>query len=133
MNKMQCSTAQNLMLEADIGELRGEGTSELAHHIAGCSGCRNHAQRIIRGYGDLEQGLGTFAQKRRRNLRHAWIPVPLAAAAVLAFLMMNREAPLPDMGYVTARMFAQPAVVTPPADKQAIVIEKNDLTVVWLY
>ena len=133
MNEMQCTAAQNLMLESDVGELRGEGTSELARHIAACTDCRNRAQRILRGYGDLEEGLGTFATKRARNFRLGWIPIPLAAAAVLAFLLVNREAPLPDMGFVTARMFAQQAVVTPPADKQAIVIEKNDLTVVWLY
>jgi hypothetical protein len=133
MSEMQCTSAQGLMLEADIGELRGEGTSELARHIAGCAGCRGHAQRILRGYGDLEQGLATFAQKRARNVRLAWVPIPLAAAALLALLLVNREAPPPDMRFVTARMFAPQAVVTPPADKQAIVIEKDDLTVVWLY
>ena len=133
MSEMQCTAAESLMLEADIDELRGAGTSDLAHHIGECSSCRNRAQRILRGYADLDQGLDTLARKRARNSRLAWIPVPLAAAAILAFLMANREAPLPDMGFVTARMFEQQAVVTPPADRQAIVIEKNDLTVVWLY
>ena len=133
MNEMQCTAAQDLMLEAEIGELRGEGPGALARHISECSTCSNRAQRILRGYADLEQGLGTLTKKRARSPRLAWIPIPLAAAAVLAFLLMNREAPLPDMGFVTARMFAQQAVVTPPADKQAIIIEKNDLTVVWLY
>ena len=133
MNEMQCNAAQRLMLEAGLDELRGEGTGELARHINQCSSCRNHAQRILRGYKDLDQGLGSLTVKRGRNARLAWIPIPLAAAAVLALLLLNREAPLPDMGFVTARMFEQQAVVTPPADKQAIVIEKNDLTVVWLY
>jgi hypothetical protein len=131
MSDMQCTRAHGLMLEADIDELRATGTSELARHISACSECRNRAQRILRGYTDLERGLETLAKKRGRAL--AWISVPMAAAAVLAVLLLNREASLPEMGFVTARMFEQPAVVTPPPDKQAIVIEKNDLTLVWLY
>jgi hypothetical protein len=133
MNELQCTTAQDLMLEAEIGELRGEGPGALARHTNECSTCRNRAQRILRGYGQLEQGFHMLAKKRSRSARLAWVPVPLAAAAALTFFLMNGEAPLPDTGSVTARMFARQAVVTPPADKQAIVIEKNDLTVVWLY
>ena len=135
MNGIDCMQARDLMLEADVSELSGAGpdASELARHIAACGDCRNQAQRILRGYADLERGLQAVGRKRRATSRFTWIPIPLAAAAVLTLVLARQNDPLPDMSFLTARMTQQQPVVTPPSDRQAIVIEKNDLTVVWLY
>ena len=134
MNGIECTAARDLMLEADIGELKGSGQTALAQHIAGCSDCQNHAQRILRGYADLERGLQSVGNRTRaKKSRFTWIPIPLAAAAVLALLLARRDEPLPDMTFVTARMTQEQPIVTPPDGRQAIVMEKNDLTVVWLY
>lgn len=135
MSTMECAEARSRMLEADVTELQGTGFTALSQHIIGCGECRARAQRILRGYADLERGLqqfGTAAPKRR--FRRLWIPVPLAAAAALAvFIAQQKREPIPEIALVTARMFQAQPVVTPPEGTQAIIIEKNDLTVVWLY
>jgi hypothetical protein len=136
MSNMDCTQARDLMLEAEMEELNGQGENILAQHIAACADCSRYAQRIVRGYADLEKGLASItagAAKRRTRSRLLWIPVPLAAAALLTLLLVRGQDTVPDVTGITTRMFAQQPLVTPPEGRQAIVIEKNDLTVVWLY
>lgn len=133
MNTMECGAARRAMLEADIEELEGAGTTVLAAHVSICRECRTHAQRILRGYADLERGMAAFASAPKRTWRLPQAAIPLAAAAVLAALLIPQDEPMPDIALVTTRLFQEQPVVMPPDGKQAIIIEKNDLTVVWLY
>jgi hypothetical protein len=135
---MQCPIARELMLEADVSELAGTADTELARHILVCANCRTVAQQLLQGYSDLDRGLASLGPRKpviaMRKHGWRWAPLPLAAAAVIALLIARREdrVALPDP--VLARlMFPAQSVVSPPPGKQAVVIEKHDLTVVWLY
>ena len=140
MSEMKCETAREQMLEAEIAELEGRGDSPLARHVAGCELCRAQAQRLLRGYADLNAGLAALtrrssmgAQKPSRRWTR-WMPLPLAAAAALALVLTRSSSTLvPQSELMLSLMFPEQPVVTPPAGKQAMILEKNDLTVVWLY
>lgn len=133
-----CAVARESMLEADLPELTGAADTELARHVVACAECRAVAKRLLDGYAELDLGLGVLASHqqvvplRKRWLR--WTPLPLAAAAVLALLIVRPEpADPPPASVLASLMFPEPAVVSPPPGRQAVIIEKNDLTVVWLY
>ena len=135
---MPCAIARELMLDADLPELTGTADTELARHISACAECHAVAQRLLDGYAELDRGLSALASHKRvlpmRKRWSRWTPLPLAAAAVLALLVVRPEPADPPLDSVLARlMFPEPAVVSPPPGKQAVIIEKNDLTVVWLY
>lgn len=142
MNDMTCAQARKLMLDADIDELTGTVDSPLARHIAGCASCAAVARALMEAYGELDAGLAQLATARSstgalpfRKRRLVWGALPLAAAAIIALVMVNREnAHVPPPPTMLAKlMFPEQAVVTPPAGRQAVVIERPDLTVVWLY
>ncbi|MGQ0813734.1 MAG: hypothetical protein ACT4O1_04645 [Gemmatimonadota bacterium] len=139
MNTIDCIRACELMIEADLTELDGSKVSSLSQHIAQCSSCHAHAQRVLQGYAQLDAGLRALkptgqARRRARARWLPWAPVPLAAAAVLALLLARgTEPPVRPSPLLLSLMFPETPVVTPPADKQALVIERNDMTVVWLY
>ena len=143
MNEINnCTAIRELMLEAELEELRGIGESDVAEHIRGCAACASRAQAILRSYGQLDAALTTMSTQseaatviplqRRRRLR--WIPLPLAAAAVVALLMMpGQEETLPNMDAVARMMIKETPVVSPAPGQQALVMEKNEMTIVWLY
>lgn len=98
---MNCETARELLLEADLSQLRGHG--ELAQHLHTCNRCRGQAQVIL----DQYVALGTALQGRAPALDpgdprwrtalprpRAWrrwpVLVPLALAASLAILFVAR-------------------------------------------
>ena len=144
MMQLDCATARDLMLEAELADLRDDN-DELGRHIAQCDACRTIAQQLLQSYEQLDSGLIALSAiakpgaSRRSpaalsHRRLAWASVPLAAAAVLALMLVRREAPPPPPNTVLARlMFPTPPVVTPPAGKQAMIIDRSDATVVWLY
>ena len=137
MSDMHCETARELMLEAEMMELEGRGDTPLARHIAGCDLCRAYARRLLDGYVNLDAGMSALsAPVRAVQTRHwtRWVPLPLAAAAVLA-LMLTRSTDtlVPQSDLMLSLMFPEQPVVTPAPGKQAMILEKNDLTVVWLY
>jgi hypothetical protein len=73
---------------------------------------------------------------RSKSRKLAWLPLPLAAAAVLALLMIPRidgEDELPRIDAITAMMFRSQPIASPPPGQQVMVIEKNEMTIVWLY
>jgi hypothetical protein len=137
MNELTCERARELMLEAEVEELEGHGDSPLVRHIERCASCRVRARHLLQGYADLDAGLAALAPRKRAlrfGRRARWLPLPLAAAAVLALLLARRpEAPVQPSELLLSMMFPEPPVVTPPPGRQAMVLEKNDLTVVWLY
>jgi len=62
-----------------------------------------------------------------------WVLVPLAAAAALTLIIGRGDEKLPQRNTMLAQlMFPEQAVVVPQEGQQAVVIDKNDMTVVWL-
>ena len=145
MTKMNCDVAREEMLVADLHELRGEGDTDLAMHVRTCAQCRRQAEIILGEYDTLRTSLGglephtetaqvTPIRTARKPRRYLWIPLPLAAAAVLALLLVRgQNDELPNMDAVTRMMFQETPVVSPASGQQAMVIEKNNMTIVWLY
>jgi hypothetical protein len=142
MTNMNCTTAREEMLIADLADLRGEGSSELAAHLRTCTECRAVAATLVRSQGVMNEGLAALKPRApakvgviRKPIAWRWAPLPLAAAAVLALLLARPQSnnTLPNIDAITQRMFREAPVFAPPAGKQAMVIEKNNMTIVWLY
>ena len=143
MTAMTCQAARDAMLGAELEELRGIGSSELVEHLRGCATCRARAAVIVDGYASLDAGLHGLEPARagaavtpigRRRRKYAWLPLPLAAAAVVALLLARPASePLPDVHALARRISPEQPIVQPPAGKQAVVMMKNDVTIVWLY
>ena len=135
-----CSDFREEILDAELSQLRAEDDSPLAAHLRGCAECRVLADRILQGYAALNEGLEAVQPARAgvipmRGHRRKWLSMPLAAAAVLALLMVPRtdNSELPRMDMITKLLFPEEAVVTPSAGQTAMVIEKPEMTIVWLY
>lgn len=140
MTKMNCEQAREEMLIAELEELRGEVNSGLALHVSNCADCRARAATMLHGHAAMGTGLATLApqakavQLRRTQTAWRWAPLPLAAAAVLALLFVQRRPErVPNMDAVAQMMFREKPLVAPPAGKQAMVMEKDNMTIVWLY
>ncbi|HEX6559631.1 MAG TPA: hypothetical protein VF021_09210 [Longimicrobiales bacterium] len=132
-----CAAAREWLLEADLAELRSNRGPH-AQHIESCAACRAVARTLLHGHAQLDEALSALAPERKvRRLRRRWplwIPLPLAAAAVLALLLTRGEKlPAPPSARLAQMLMPATPIVTPPAGKQAVILEKNDLTVVWLY
>jgi hypothetical protein len=138
---MNCETAREEMLVADMEELRGESETALSMHLRSCVECRAQAETILGAQAGIANALSALrpASKvvpiRSRTKRWVWLPLPLAAAAALALLVISQQGDdtLPNIEAVTRMMFRETPLVAPPAGKQAMVIEKNNMTIVWLY
>lgn len=143
MSEIRCEVIREAMLEAELDELRGVGESDVAQHIRGCADCRARAAIILRGHERLSAGLTSVRPRdtrviplQRKWRKLTWVPLPLAAAAVLALLMIphqNGDDELPNIDVITQLMFKEEPVVSPPPGQQAMVIEKKEMTIVWLY
>jgi hypothetical protein len=143
MAVMTCQAAREEMLVAELAELRGTGVTPLTDHLRDCVECRARAAVILRGYGALDAALTALAPnaagtrvlpRGRRRRKYLWLPVPLAAAAALTLLLVRREAEtLPNVDALARLMQPATPLVQPPAGKQTVVIEQNDMTIVWLY
>ena len=101
---MNCENARDLLLEADLTELRGEGGGALVQHLHHCSTCQSQARRILDQTAALAAGLERVTPptpahgltRLRRPVPGArtrrWaIAVPLALAAGLAVLLLGRR------------------------------------------
>ncbi|HUP88551.1 MAG TPA: hypothetical protein VM100_04350 [Longimicrobiales bacterium] len=120
------------ILESDIDQLR-HPPEEISGHLRECLVCTRNLKQVLAGHAALDRGLDSIAQPAPR--RRKWLlSIPLAAAAVIALVMVSHEeAPPTGPSPVLAQlMFPDEPVVTPAAGQDAVVIEKNDLTVVWL-
>ena len=136
-----CESIRDDLLVADLNELRGEGSSTVAGHVRSCAACRELAAGIIADHELLATSLGKLRAStpvtslpQRRLQRAAWWSVPLAAAAALTLLLVGQQPEeLPNMAPLARLMFRNPPVVTPASGQQAMVLEKNEMTIVWLY
>ena len=118
------------LLEADMAELR-DPPAQVAQHLNDCVTCRSALRTVLQSYEQLDTGLNDVIRPKRRPW--LWLPLPLAAAAVMALLLTNSEpAPKAPSPILAQLMFPEQPIVTPPAGKEAIVMEKNELTIVWL-
>lgn len=148
-----CERPRAWMMEAEPAELRGEGCSPLAAHLAGCEGCRRRADTILAGLAELDGALAALARPTaaatviplRRRATPSWRTVrwaaPLALAAGAAAVLLGRPAaPAGERPGVTAERIARvlfaPAPVARAADGRSVaVLKTNDpgVTVVWVY
>jgi len=139
---LTCSTARELMLEADPLDLLGATQTELSLHVDGCTRCRTAAQRM------LEVALGAATPRRsvndavrvarRRAWRRSWLwrASPLAAAAVLAIVWLGRRAPLqqPASPPIRPAGGSGVAVAAPPGKSVAVFRTDNpDIVVIWFF
>jgi predicted anti-sigma-YlaC factor YlaD len=130
---MNCQSAREALLVADLDDLRGEiASSPLARHLEGCDACRS----IARAMGAELDGFAQMARERtaRRTRRIALLAgLPIAAAIVgLAVLLPAKDEPAgPDSVNVHP---ANVVSVEVARGQQATVFKTKDpkVTVVWL-
>lgn len=79
---MNHPTNDELLLIA-YGELARERAAPLEAHVAACTGCRSELAALESARGALD--IAVTPRRRRR-----WLPVALAAAAVLAGVLLAR-------------------------------------------
>lgn len=146
---MNCQTARERLLEADLSELRGEG--ELALHLRTCHHCRQQARVILDQYAALRTALERQALEldpadtRWRALSPqgpAWrrwqVLLPLALAASLAVLVVARR-PQPSLPTntpvpVLATGGAGLEVQGPPGRTVAVFQTDNpNIVVIWSF
>ena len=143
---ISCETARELLLEAEPGELRGEGDGPLAAHLRGCPACRQRAAYVIKETDRLHRaidalplplhaaasGSGGEAAPRR------WpVLVPLALAAGVAALVLVRrhDVTAPSTPLRVARAIAPPLDVQVPAGQSVAVFQtaNPNIVVIWSY
>jgi len=135
--KAECTAARAWLLEAELADLRANNGPH-AEHIATCPRCTAAARTLLQGHADLDTALDELRVSKkplsRRRGVWLWAPVPLAAAAALALLLTRGEPiPPPPSALLAQLMLPEAPLISPPAGKNAVVMETHDLTVVWLY
>lgn len=144
---MNCENALDLMLEADLPELRGEGDSDLAQHVRTCVDCRARAETILAGQEALAEAMDRVtphapapdltrrAQERAR--RRPWrVALPLALAAGIATLLLLRQPSAgPQPPSSPPRVAAAPLdVMVPPGRTVAVFQTENpNIVVIWSF
>jgi hypothetical protein len=151
---MNCSTATELMLEADPRALGGEGDSELVSHIESCDRCRAIADRFLSGQLALANELDANVPRRTveealraaeqrsivlRRRKTLWqVGAPLAAAAGLVGLVLLGDGSTgSDVLLQTSVPEPLPGleVSGPPGKDVAVfkVTDRPDIVVVWFF
>lgn len=153
---MECSEYIEAMMEADIGELRGEGTSSLAAHVRVCAECARQAALLIRGTQFLAQGVGMGSGagpapgmvRVLARTKPSW-PRRLAVSALPAAALVLLAVGIERYGAVSSRPVERASAVatdteaveamTPgvelQAGRNAVVFRTSNpkITVVWYY
>ena len=117
------------LLEADVADLQAPPAT-IAQHLAQCAECRAAHEKIVTGYGELDRGLDALRMKKTR--RWAWYAPPIAAAAMLALLLTHKEEQPKAPTMLAQLMFRPQPIAVPQNGKQAVVMEHNGVTVIWL-
>ncbi len=156
-----CPTTRDWILGVDPEELEQGASGEHADHLAECQECRALADGILRAEEALRDGLAsvepaldvTAALDRARQAHEAaahpttrgrrrWqLAIPLAAAALGGFLLMNRPSPAPVPAFDPATVRAARAlglvgarpVVSAESHERVVVLptENPNITVIW--
>jgi anti-sigma factor RsiW len=143
MNDITCTTARELLLDAEPLELRAAGDSALAQHLRACDHCARAARAILAANDDLASALHTLAatpaahtaapKRMRRRILLAF--APLAAAAILLLVLWQRG-PQPET--LAPIVLPEPYVPTvpvvnvPATGTVAVMRASNpNITIVW--
>ena len=149
---MTCDVAWDLILTAEPSDLLGSGDTELSRHLATCERCRSIAAALLAAQGDLirtlhapagtnavEAARGALRATERRRARTRvvrWVG-PLAVAAGLATLVLNRVGPPPAAEPIARRgeSESQRVSVTAPPGRSVAVLqtEHSNVVVIWFY
>lgn len=144
---MTCERSAELLLEADVAELRGEVPGPLAGHLADCERCRRRARRILDEHERLEHALDTiehgyvFGRRRRHWLpgarRTAALLLP-AAAAVIGAVFIARSLGEPRPAIDAAALYAalhppRPLFESDDDARAAVITTDERVTLVLLY
>ena len=152
---MNCATALDRLLEADLAETAARGESELAQHLRTCDRCRAVADRILadqqalgRAIAEAEprtpvdEALRSAAGRVRlaRRRRKIWrVTLPAAAAAGLAGILVFGGGGQGALDSVWEGTMPQPATgldIQAPAGRDFLVFEvqdRPDIVVVWFF
>jgi len=155
---MNCTEARELLLEAELAELGGEGESELARHVRDCAQCRAMAREIVAQERALAQALATVrpavstqaavaraadaAGARVVPLRPRWkrrwaALVPAALAATVAGILLTSNGTSPaDVSWGGEAPVTAAVPVVDAADSKTFVVfntDNPDIVVVWFY
>jgi predicted anti-sigma-YlaC factor YlaD len=147
---MNCDAARQLLLEAELAELEGQGDGEVARHLQSCERCRKQARVILDQYAVLRGALERQTPRldpadprwRRSVLRspaRRWVAaVPLALAAGLAILVVARRhqpAHEPSAPPPVAASGAQGLDVQGPPGRTVAVFQTDnpDIVVIWSF
>ena len=149
-----CRDIRVLLLEAELDELAGDGSSPVAEHVRSCAGCRDLAHRIV----EETEGLGSYLSRGAAApdvdaiLGAAGMgeaapePPPqvlpfapwrrwtaLAAAAAVAGLFFLRADHAPQV--VGPVAFQTPPLVEAAPDRNVAVMPtaNPDITVLWFF
>ena len=146
------------LLRADVDELKGSGSSELAGHIRGCEHCGTVARSILSGYEALDDTLEAAVRVQEPSIvalgraraadarpRTRWrLPTPPAwaaataaaasIAAVMALLLPAPPKPQLEQVWQPPAITASAPVVSAPHHNIAVIqTDDPDITVFWFY
>ncbi|MEJ2237033.1 MAG: hypothetical protein P8X82_01940 [Gemmatimonadales bacterium] len=152
---MNCSETPELMLEAELAELEGNGDSELARHVRTCPECGAAAGRVLeeqrwlgeylseaRSNTPVEQALRLAQVKARSRWRRRRIwqaAIPLAAAAGMASVIVThggRNSALEQVWEGNSPQVERGLdLVTSPGKDVAVfeMEDRPDIVVVWFF
>lgn len=139
---MTCDECADLLLEAEVADLRGDAPGALGSHLARCQNCRRRAGILLHEHERLAQALEALEReapiRRRRRFgagRAAALLLPAAAAAGLLFVLRPTEpAPRIDPAVLYAALNPpRPLIETEANLRAAVVTTDEDVTLVLLY
>jgi hypothetical protein len=139
---MTCDTMRELILEADLAELRGEADTPLARHLASCVSCQAVAKKIVDTEAALGHALDSIASgvrsrtghRRSRRIGHWAALVPLAAAAALVAIFVRDRLEAPTVPAAPYAMEMTDAPLLETTDNQDVAIfttDDPDIVVIW--
>jgi hypothetical protein len=128
---MNCDSARQALLTAELDELRGRGPGPLAAHVRACADCRAAGHKIL----NATYALAAKLDAPQRSPWPAWIALPIAASLAGLFVMQAiTSAPaVPRVGSLldVKRPVVTPVVNAPPNRNVAVIKAADDIIVVW--
>lgn len=146
------------LLRADVDELSGSGSSELAGHIRGCECCGALARSILSRYKALDHEMDAALQLNAPRIvalgrartdgvgQRSWWRLPMpptwaaatataaSIAAALALVLPEPQGPrLEPVWQPRATAASTPVVIAPHHNVAVIQTDDPDITVFWFY